>query len=151
MLKINYVPSTSHWIFPPIIMKILFILLFIMLIMRYLETKRKGVPFFDFKNYNFFIENWDKLKLIGTLVLFVLYLSTLQIVGFLIDSILFIFLFNLLFTGIENLKEFKIAISEKTFFKNNGFKSIVNSIIISTVFSFSIWLIFGQVFQITLP
>lgn len=151
MLKINYVPSTSHWIFPPIIIKILIILLFIMLIMRFLETKRKGIPFFDFKNYNFFTENWDKLKLIGSLILFILYLSTLQIVGFLAGSIFFIFIFNLLFTGVENLKEFKLAILEKTFFKNNGFKSIINSFIISTVFSVSIWLIFGQIFQITLP
>lgn len=151
MLKINYVPSTSHWIFPPIIIKILFILLFIMLIMRYLEAKRKGIPFFDFKNYSFFIKNWDKLKLLGALVLFILYLSTLQVVGFLADSILFIFLFNILFSGIENLKEFKIAILEKTFLKNKGFKSIVNSFIISTIFSVLIWLIFGQVFQITLP
>lgn len=151
MFKINYVPSTSHWIFPPIIIKILIILLVIMAIMRFTDTKKKNIPFFDFKNYHFFMENWDKLKLIGGLVLFVLYIYMLEIIGFLVASIIFIFLFNLLFTGIENLKEFKKAISEKTFFKNAGFKSIINSIIISVVFSVAIWLIFGQIFQITLP
>lgn len=151
MFRINYVPSTSHWIFPPIIIKILVILLIIMFFIRLFETRKKKITFFDYRSYHFFEKNWDKLKLMGTLVLFILYIYLLDIIGFLAANIFFVFLFNLLFTGVENFKEFFIGIKNGEFFKNVGFKSVFNSIIISVVFSVMVWLVFGQVFQITLP
>lgn len=151
MIKINYIPSKSHWLVPPIIMVVLLILAVIMLIQRCFETKKSGKPFINFSGYKFFKENWDKLRLIGGLVLFIAYIEAMEFVGFLPASIVCIFLFNVLFTGVEDLKEVTVGIKEKTFYKNHGFKSVANSLIISTVFAVGVWFIFGQVFQITLP
>ena len=75
----------------------------------------------------------------------------MEFIGFLPASITCIFLFNVLFTGVEDLKGVAVGVKEKTFYKNPGFKSVANSIIISTVFAVGVWFIFGQVFQITLP
>lgn len=151
MIKINYIPSKSHWLVPPIIMGILAILLVIMVIERYFETKKSGRPFINLSGYRFFKENWDKLRLIGGLLLFVIYIKAMDFIGFLPASIICIFLFNVLFTGIEDLKGAVIGMREKTFYKNSEFKSVINSVIISTVFAVGVWFIFGQVFQITLP
>lgn len=151
MIKIDYVPSKSHWLVPPIIMGILAILLVIMMIERYFETKKSGKPFINLSGYRFFKENWDKLRLIGGLLLFVIYIKAMDFIGFLPASIICIFLFNVLFTGVKELKEAAAGVKEKTFYRNSGFKSVANSIIISTVFAVGVWFIFGQVFQITLP
>lgn len=151
MIKINYVPSKSHWLVPPIIMGILAILIVIMLLQRYFETKKSGKPFINPSSFRFFKENWDKLRLIGGLLLFVVYIKAMDFIGFLAASIICIFLFNVLFTGVEDLKIAVQGVKEKTFYKNHGFKSVANSIIISTVFAVGVWFIFGQVFQITLP
>lgn len=133
-MRINYVPSTSHLIFPPIILGILIFLLVIMFIQRTIKCKKNNERIFDYKNYTFFQKNWDKLKLIGTLVLFILYIKSMLIFGFLLSSIVFISLFNILFVGIQNNK-----------------KSLINSVAISSGFSVGIWFLFGYVFQITLP
>ena len=151
MIKINYIPSKSHWLVPPIIMGILIILLVIMVIERYFETKKSGKPFINLSGYRFFKENWDKLRLIGGFLLFVIYIKAMDFIGFLPASIICIFLFNVLFTGIKDLKGAVIGMKEKTFYKNSEFKSVINSVIISTVFAVGVWFIFGQVFQITLP
>lgn len=133
-MTINYVPSTSHLIFPPIIFGILIFLLVVMFIQRIIKCKKNNEKIFDYKNYTFFQKNWDKLKLIGTLVLFILYIKSMIIFGFLLSSIVFISLFNILFVGIQNNK-----------------KSLINSVAISSGFSVGIWFLFGYVFQITLP
>ncbi len=133
-MRVNYVPSTSHWIFPPIIMGILGFLLLIMFFQRVLVCQKEGKVIFDYKNYHFFDKNWDKLKLLGSLILFVCYIKSMNIFGFLISSIIFIFLYNILFIGIKSNK-----------------KSIINSLLISLVFSIGIWILFGQIFKITLP
>lgn len=133
-MRINYVPSTSHLIFPPIILGILIFLLVVMFIQRIIKCKKNNEKIFDYKNYTFFQKNWDKLKLIGTLVLFVLYIKSMLIFGFLLSSIVFISLFNILFVGIQSNK-----------------KSLINSVAISSGFSIGIWFLFGYVFQITLP
>ena len=133
-MRINYVPSTSHLIFPPIILGILIFLIVVMFIQRIIKCKKNNEKIFDYKNYTFFQKNWDKLKLIGTLVLFVLYIKSMLIFGFLLSSIVFISLFNILFVGIQNNK-----------------KSLINSVAISSGFSVGIWFLFGYVFQITLP
>lgn len=133
-MKINYVPSTSHWIFPPIVLGVLMILLLIMFIQKIVKCKQDKKCFFDYKNYKFFEKNWDRLKLIGSFILFIFYIKCMNIFGFLLSSIVFIFLFNILFTGVRS-----------------GRKSIMNSFIISSSFSIGIWFLFGHVFQITLP
>lgn len=151
MFTIKYTPSTSHWIVPPIIIGILAVLIVIMTIQRLVETKKQNKPFFDYKRYRFFEMNWDKVKLIGTLLMFILYIFAMDLLGFLTASILFIFLFNVLFAGVEQLKQIPLAIKEKSYIKNEAFKSVLNSLLISVAFSIGIWFLFGQVFQITLP
>ncbi len=91
MPHIDYKLSTSHWIFPPIIMGILAFFAIIMLIQRALKCKRQGTPFFNFKNYHFFEKDWDKVRLPGTFILLVLYIPSMELLGFLPASIIFIF------------------------------------------------------------
>lgn len=133
-MRINYVPSTSHLIFPPIIFGVLIFLIIIMLIQKLIVCKKNNTKILNLKEYKFFEENFDKTKLFGTLLLFVLYIKSMIIFGFLISSIVFITMFNVMFAGVKT-----------------GKKSIYNSIIISSIFSVGIWFLFGQVFQITLP
>ncbi len=132
-------------------MGILVILLFVMSIQRFIKTKKENQPFIQLKNKRFFEENWDKLKLFGTLVLFILYIFAMDVLGFLIASIVFIFLFNVLFAGVMQLEEIPKAFKEKTYFKNEGFCSVCISLLIAIIFSVGIWFLFGEVFSITLP
>ncbi|HKL59896.1 MAG TPA: tripartite tricarboxylate transporter TctB family protein [Sphaerochaeta sp.] len=151
MFRVKYKPSTSHWIFPPIIMGILGFLLVVMAIQRLVKCKKQGKPFFAWKNYSFFEENWDKVRLLGSLVLMVLYFPAMNLLGFLPASILFVFLFNVLFTGIQQLASIPVAFKTRKFWSNRDFRSLLNSLIISVVSSTIIWLIFGKLFKITLP
>ncbi|MDC7229460.1 MAG: tripartite tricarboxylate transporter TctB family protein [Sphaerochaetaceae bacterium] len=151
MPHIDYKLSTSHWIFPPIIMGILAFFAIIMLIQRALKCKRQGTPFFNFKNYHFFEKDWDKVRLPGTLILLVLYIPSMELLGFLPASIIFIFLFNVLFVGIHQLSSIPIAFKTKKFWSNHDFRSLLISLIIAVVSSLLIWFFFGQVFKITLP
>lgn len=151
MFRVNYKPSTSHWIFPPIIMGVLGFLMVIMAIQRFVKCKKEGKPFFAFKNYQFFVENWDKVRLIGSLVLMVLYFPSMNLLGFLPASILFLFLFNVLFVGIEQLASIPVAFKTRKFWSNRDFRSLLSSLIIAVVSSTLIWLVFGKLFKITLP
>lgn len=151
MPHIDYKLSTSHWIFPPIIMGILAFFAIIMLIQRALKCKRQGTPFFNFKNYHFFEKDWDKVRLPGTLILLVLYIPSMELLGFLPASIIFIFLFNVLFVGIRQLSSIPVAFKTKKFWSNHDFRSLLISLIIAVVSSLLIWFFFGQVFKITLP
>ena len=151
MLRVNYKPSTSHWLFPPIIMWILGILFVIMLIQRAIKCKRTGTPFINMKGYRFFIQDWDKVKLPGTLLLLVLYFPAMNLIGFLPASIVFVFLFNVLFVGLSQLKSIPVAFKTKQFWSNPDFRSLIISLIISVVASTVIWFLFGYVFRITLP
>ncbi|WP_332447254.1 tripartite tricarboxylate transporter TctB family protein [Sphaerochaeta sp.] len=151
MLHVNYKPSTSHWLFPPIIMGILAFLAVVMLIQRALKCKKQGKPFFNFKNYHFLVANWDKVRLPGTLLLLVLYFPSMDLLGFLPASIIFIFLFNVLFVGVAQLASIPVAFKTKKFWSNPEFRSLLISLIISVVSSTLIWFLFGKVFKITLP
>lgn len=134
IMKIVYKPSTSHWIFPPIILGILGVLLVIMIIQRAVICKKNNQPFIDFKKIHFFIPGYDKLKLFGTVILFVLYILLMKPIGFVFSSILCIFGFNVLFTGVKA-----------------GRKSIITSAIIAVVATIIIWVVFDVMFQISLP
>lgn len=151
MLRVNYKPSTSHWLFPPIIMWILGILFVIMLIERAIKCKKTGTPFINIKGYRFFIKDWDKVRLPGTLLLLVLYFPAMNLIGFLAASIIFVFFFNVLFVGLSQVKSIPVAFKTKQFWSNPDFKSLVISLIISVVSSTLIWFLFGYVFRITLP
>lgn len=133
LFKIKIVHSQSHLVFPTIVIGILIILLIIIIIQAVMKAKKQNKPFLDIKNKKFFVENYDKLKLWGSILLFVLYILSLELIGFLFASILFITLFNVLFAGTTKKR------------------SLIGSIVISSVASFTLWFLFGYVFNITLP
>ena len=128
---INVVYSTEHWIVPRIIIGVLIVLLLAIIITEGMARVKEGKAFFV-KPGKFFIDNPDFIKLFGSLILFVAYIWLLNIIGFTVCSIIFVFLFNILYAGTSK-------------------KSIVTSIIIAVVASVLIALAFGVIFQITLP
>ena len=79
------------------IMGILAILLVAIVVLRFLRARKAGKPFFDLKAARFFEPDWDKVRLIGPLGLFVLYILSMQKIGFLPSSIACVLLFNVLF------------------------------------------------------
>ena len=133
LFKIKIVHSQSHLLFPKIVVGILIILAIVILIQEYLKAKNAGKKLFNFKEKKFFVENYDKIKFFGSIILFILYIVALDIIGFLFASIIFITLFNILFDPVRNKK------------------STINSVIISVVASVVLWYTFGYVFNITLP
>lgn len=97
---INVVYSTEHWIMPIIVIVIL-AALFTAIIVTEGRTRVKAGGTFFTKPGKFFIENCDHLKLWGTLVLFSGYILCLNIIGFTVTSIIFVFLFNILYAGVS--------------------------------------------------
>lgn len=128
---INVVYSTEHWIMPIIVMGILAILLVAVIVTEGRARVQAGKPFFA-KPGRFFKENYDKLKLFGTLVLFAAYIFCLDIIGFTVTSLIFVFLFNVLYTGF-------------------GKKQMIMSAVITVIAVLLISVLFGVVFNITLP
>lgn len=129
MIKVVY--STEHWIMPIIIMVILAVLLAVIIVTEGRLRVKSGGSFFT-KPDRFFIENCDHFKLWGTLVLFVGYIVCLNIIGFTVTSMVFVFLFNILYGGIEK-------------------KSVITSLILAVVGALVVSIMFGVVFNITLP
>ncbi|MBK5200203.1 MAG: tripartite tricarboxylate transporter TctB family protein [Spirochaetaceae bacterium] len=148
---IHYKPSISHWIFPPIIIAILIILLIVMSILRFIKCRRNNTPFITFKNYQFYEKNYDKIKFYGTFVLFILYIFFMNIIHFLPASIIFIFLFNVLYSGVDKIKLCFNCAKKGSVKNSDATKSLLISLLISVVFSMTIWFIFGQVLKTTLP
>lgn len=151
MFKIRYRPSTSHWLFPPIIFGILAILLMLILVQRFLRCRKTGEAFLDLKGRTFFVANWDKLRLLGTVVLMIAYIYAMEWMGFLAASIIIVFLFNVLYNGLDRLKELPSALREGRLLASSVFRSLLVSMAISVSFSLVIWYLFGSVFKITLP
>ncbi len=151
MFKIRYRPSTSHWLFPPIIFGILAILLVLIIIQCFLRCRKTGEPFLDLKGKTFFVAHWDRLRLLGTVVLMVFYVFAMEWLGFLAASIIVVFLFNVLYNGVDRLKEIPAAFKTGTLMASSAFKSLLLSFVISVTASFVIWYLFGSVFKITLP
>jgi hypothetical protein len=117
--------------FPKIIITVLVILGLTIVVPEIVRKVRAGQPVFS--GHSFFYENYDKVKLFGTLALLVLYVFLLDLFGFLPASLLCIFLFNVLFCGTL----------EK--------KSLLVSAGLTVVFVMFTWLVFGQLLNITLP
>jgi putative tricarboxylic transport membrane protein len=128
---INIVYSTEHWIVPKIIICILAILLVAIIVTEGKARVAKGGTFFA-KPGQFFIDNADYVKLFGTLVLFAAYIIAMDILGFTVASIIFVFLFNVLYAGTKP-------------------KSLAISALIAVVASIIISIAFGVIFKITLP
>ena len=121
MIQVVY--STQHWIVPHIVMGILVVLLAAIILTEGMARVKNGEPFFK-KPGKFFIDNCDYVKLFGTLVLFIAFIACLNVIGFTVTSIVFVFLFNVLYAGVAP-------------------KSLLSSIAIAVLF--------GVVFNITLP
>lgn len=132
-LKIRIVYSQSHTVFPRIIFGVLIIFALIIIIQSIMKSMREKKAIISFDNRRFFIEQFDKTKLFGSLALLVAYSLALKFIGFLLSGIIFISLFNILFSG------------------DRSKKGIIKSIIISTIETLIIWFVFGYLFNITLP
>ncbi|MGI6403407.1 MAG: tripartite tricarboxylate transporter TctB family protein [Oscillospiraceae bacterium] len=135
LLRINVVHSTQHKIFPTISIGILVLLGAIILLVEGRAKVAAGKPIFS-KPKSIFIENYDKIKFWGCLGMMVAYFSLLDVIGFTVTSIVFVYLFNTLFGGLDRLKNKKYHL---------------NSLIISLISVVSISLLFGTIFDITLP
>jgi len=129
LFRINITYSTSHMIFPKITIGIL-IILGITILIQELKKKRECKKA---DKECFFIEGFDKLKLFGTLALFIGYILAMDWFTFLPVSIIFMFLFNMLYSGWGSKK------------------SIIISAALSIVAPVLVWYLFGIVFNITLP
>lgn len=129
MIQVVY--STQHWIMPKIIMAVLAILLFAIIVTEGMARVKTGGSFFA-KPGKFFIDGCDHMKLWGTLILFIAYIVCLDIIGFTVTSMIFVFLFNVLYAGASK-------------------KSLLLSAILAVASSLIIAVLFGVVFNITLP
>ncbi|CDQ41285.1 MULTISPECIES: tripartite tricarboxylate transporter TctB family protein [Virgibacillus] len=131
LLTVELKFSEYHTIFPNIMLTILIFLAVLMLFLNVIRRiKERRLREFHFQ---FFVDNYDKLKFFGTLVLLIAYAFVLESIGFLLATILFMFLISLLFIG--DIK------------KKSIFVSLTNSLSTSLI----IWYLFGQLFDITLP
>ena len=129
-LRVQY--STSHWFFPKIVIGILIVLAVIIAAKNVIIRVRDKQPIIK-TDWKFFVPGADLFMLFGSLALFILYAWTLKILGFLVSSLIFIFLFNLLFCRTR----------EK--------KSILVSLVVSVISCVVVWYLFSVVFNISLP
>lgn len=134
LLTINVVYSTQHWIFPSIIIGVLVILGAVILIVEGRARVKAGKGLFGGFG-NFFVDNYDKVKLWGCVAMTVIYFFLLDIIGFTVCSIVFVFLFNLLFAGKEKLNK----------------RYVIMSALISVIGTLVISILFGTIFNISLP
>lgn len=135
LFKINLVYSTQHWVFPTIMIVILAALAAAIIVAEGRARVKAGGSFFA-KPGRFFAENYDKVKFWGCLILMVAYFALLNVIGFTVCSIVFVFLFNTLFAGPERMKNVKYHLV---------------SLLISVVSVLLVSILFGTVFDITLP
>ena len=144
--------KNMHTFFPKAVGVICVILLIAILIQRALRCKREGTPFINFKNYHFFKPGYDKVKFWGSVILFVLYIALLPVIHFVPAGIIFVTLYNILYTNCINL--------QKIFGQKNAHgydmpmvnvKDLVISVVIGVIFSVFLWVLFFKVFNITLP
>ncbi len=132
-IKIPVVHSTSHTIFPGIVLGILGILAVILLFQGILKARRENRPFLSLAGRHFFVADYDRIKLFGTVIGLVLYIVLMPILTFIPASILFITFFNVLYSGRKGRKDLAISLS------------------IAAVETMTVWFIFGYLFEITLP
>jgi len=154
-IKIPY--RTVHLFFPRIVICILGILAVIMLIQYAVKCKKQKKPFFNKNAMKFFDRSTHHFMLWGSLVLLIGYIATLEPLGFVNASLIFIFLFNVLFARSVclNKPECDDAPAGKWVTRIGrvtvDWKSLMVGAIISFVASYGIWLLFFKAFNITLP
>ncbi len=133
LLKVSIKHSTNHLVFPRIILGILVVFLVILLVQAIQKSVKTKTHLLQFRGKRFFIEDFDKLKLFGTVILLALYAFAMPRIGFIVSGILFISLFHILFVSRRDLKNIAISVG------------------ISSVETVAIWLIFSQLLNVTLP
>ena len=131
LLKLNVQYDEYHIIFPRIILGILILLAVVMFIKAIVKRIKEG-RLTQFK-FAFFVEDYDKWKLFGTIGLMIAYAFFLEIAGFIASSIVFMFLLTILLRG--NIQRNTLVIS------------VINSVTTSVL----AWFFFGYLFDITLP
>ena len=122
--------SESHLFFPKVIFTILIILGIGIIIENLHKRRREQKTGFNFK---FFIDNYDKVKFFGTIAALIFYVLLLEKLGFIIATLIFMFIATILFEG--NLKGRTLAISAV-------------SSVATTLIS---WYFFAHLINITLP
>ncbi len=135
LFRINVVYSTQHWIFPTITICILMILGVTLVVTEARARVKAGKGIFV-KPGHFFEKNYDKICFWGCIALMVGYFFLLDKIGFTVCSIIFLFLFNTLFAGKDRIKNVKYHLV---------------SLLISVVATLIISILFGTVFNISLP
>ena len=141
-LQVKY--SSMHLIMPTIVIAIMTFLAVVMLIQRALRCKKNGTPFIRVKGYRFFSKDFDPWVFFSTILLTLAYFFLMPKMGFLLASIVFLFLFNVLFT-----RPFDFQHKRGT--ETVQAKSLAVSAIISIAGPLLIWFLFGVVFKLTLP
>ncbi len=143
LLSVTIDFDRSHLFFPRIVIGILILLLLIIGITNLIKYKKRGNLKESVRAIRFFEENYDKVKLFGTIGLLVVYFWSMdhlgrlfpnQGLGFLIASIPYMFVQAMLFVGKDNVKKHLVAISVTS--------------VLTPLFS---WILFGKLFFITLP
>jgi hypothetical protein len=129
-LTVQY--STSHLFFPKIVISILIFLSVVIGVKHVIIRLRNKQPVIT-GGWRFFAKDADLIMLFGGFFVFALYVLALKPMGFLLSSMLFIFLFNLLFCRTRKLR------------------SILISVLISILSSLFAWYLFGVLIKITLP
>ena len=129
---ISVVYSTEHLLMPKIIGTLLVIMLAVIVLVEGRERKAATGKFFGsfgpfFRRKCGFQRNFS-----ARLLLFIGYIFVVEEVGFTVTSIIFVFLFNVLYTGWSK-------------------KALRTSLIISILAPVIVSLIFGVAFNITLP
>lgn len=133
--RINVVYSTQHRIFPLITISILVLLGAIILVIEGRQKIAAGKALFSSPK-PIFAKNYDKLKFWGCIALMIFYFLLLDVIGFTVTSIVFVYLFNTLFGGLDRIKNVKYHIV---------------SIVVSFISVVIISILFGTIFDITLP
>ena len=143
LLAVNIDFEQSHLFFPRIIVTILAILLVIIVAKHFVTRARDREEGKKRERFRFFEENYDKLRLWGTIGLMVIYFFAMDFVGqlfpnqgfgFLFTSIPFMVLVSFLFVGKSKIRERLLPI-------------LLSSILTPLI----VWFVLGRLFYITLP
>lgn len=143
LFSINIDFATSHLFFPRIMIWIIIFLAVIIGAKELIKKLRDGSLKESLKGFRFFEENYDRLKLFGSIIFVAVYFFLMDFIGrffpneglgFLIASILFMFAMSFLLVGKGNFRKHRISI-----------------LISSLVTPLAAWILFAKVFFITLP
>lgn len=132
LLRLNVDFSDYHLVFPVVIGVLLAVLLVIIGLRWTVRRVRYG-PVSPEQRFRFFQQGFDWKKLFGAIACIVAYVALLNPLGFLLSSILFVVAVSVVFRPTTSAR---------------GLIGIGASALCTPL---AIWLVFGQLFDITLP